>query len=74
MVLTPNVALRVDWSRAKARKTRWDEEVELLREEMRRVLRYLEWEKSRWENLRLDAAGRTDIASLVLSLPPAEAH
>ncbi|KAJ7873906.1 hypothetical protein B0H14DRAFT_2343923 [Mycena olivaceomarginata] len=55
-------SLRVDWSRAKARKTRWDEEVELLREEMRRVLRYLEWDKSRWEKLRQDAAGRTDIA------------
>jgi hypothetical protein len=60
--LIANIALRVDWSRAKARKTRWDEEVELLREEMRRVLRYLEWDKSRWEKLRQDAAGRTDIA------------
>ncbi|KAJ7689073.1 hypothetical protein B0H14DRAFT_3101092 [Mycena olivaceomarginata] len=28
-------SLRVDWSRAKARKSRWDKEVELLREEMR---------------------------------------
>ncbi|KAJ7030565.1 hypothetical protein C8F04DRAFT_1263687 [Mycena alexandri] len=41
-------SLRVEWARAKARKTRWDEEVNLLREEMRRVLRYLEWETQTW--------------------------
>ncbi|KAJ7040183.1 hypothetical protein C8F04DRAFT_912963, partial [Mycena alexandri] len=41
-------ALRVEWSRAKARKKRWEEEVELLREEMRRILRYLQWEQDRW--------------------------
>ncbi|KAJ7143254.1 hypothetical protein C8R46DRAFT_1167838 [Mycena filopes] len=42
-------SLRVEWARAKARKTRWEEEVNLLREEMRRVLRYLEWETNTWE-------------------------
>ncbi|KAK7055058.1 hypothetical protein R3P38DRAFT_2396582, partial [Favolaschia claudopus] len=31
-------AVRVEWSRAKARKDRWVEEVDLLREEMRRGL------------------------------------
>ncbi|KAJ7121225.1 hypothetical protein C8R46DRAFT_929168, partial [Mycena filopes] len=31
-------SLRVEWARAKARKTRWEEEVNLLREEMHRVL------------------------------------
>ncbi|KAJ7142169.1 hypothetical protein C8R46DRAFT_1233204 [Mycena filopes] len=41
-------SLRVEWARAKARKTRWDEEVQLLREEMRRVMRYLEWETGVW--------------------------
>ncbi|KAJ7917013.1 hypothetical protein B0H13DRAFT_2231523 [Mycena leptocephala] len=30
-------SLRVEWSRAKARKNRWEEEVNLLREEMRRT-------------------------------------
>ncbi|KAJ7029952.1 hypothetical protein C8F04DRAFT_916776, partial [Mycena alexandri] len=29
-----DLALRVEWARAKARKTRWDEEVHILREEM----------------------------------------
>ncbi|KAJ6475018.1 hypothetical protein C8R47DRAFT_986520 [Mycena vitilis] len=42
-------ALRVEWSNAKARKTRWEEEVNLLREEMRRVLRYLSWAASWWD-------------------------
>ncbi|KAJ7716210.1 hypothetical protein B0H16DRAFT_1801736 [Mycena metata] len=33
-------SVRVEWSKAKARKERWEEEVELLREEMKRVLRF----------------------------------
>ncbi|KAK7045173.1 CxC2 domain-containing protein [Favolaschia claudopus] len=37
-------SVRVEWSRSLARKTRWCEEVMLLREEMRRVLRYLAWQ------------------------------
>ncbi|KAJ7023335.1 hypothetical protein C8F04DRAFT_1271539 [Mycena alexandri] len=54
-------SLRIEWSRAKARKKRWEEEVELLREEMRRVLRYLEWEQGRWATLKVDSAARSDI-------------
>ncbi|KAJ6447661.1 hypothetical protein C8R47DRAFT_1231344 [Mycena vitilis] len=42
-------SLRVEWARAKARKTRWEEEVNIIREEMRRVLRYLEWDAGVWE-------------------------
>ncbi|KAJ7036232.1 hypothetical protein C8F04DRAFT_1258078 [Mycena alexandri] len=42
-------SMRIEWSRALARKTRWCEEVMLLREEMRRVLRYLEWQAGWWE-------------------------
>ncbi|KAJ7106506.1 hypothetical protein C8R46DRAFT_1240733, partial [Mycena filopes] len=41
-------SLRVEWCRAKARKRRWEEEVLILREEMRRVLRYLEWQAAWW--------------------------
>ncbi|KAJ7838429.1 hypothetical protein B0H13DRAFT_2367453 [Mycena leptocephala] len=43
-----HASMRVEWCRAKARKVRWEEEVLLLREEMRRVLRYLEWEAESW--------------------------
>ncbi|KAJ7078540.1 hypothetical protein B0H15DRAFT_788814, partial [Mycena belliarum] len=41
-------SIRVEWARAHARKERWTEEVMLLREEMRRVLRYLSWQSGWW--------------------------
>ncbi|KAJ6451563.1 hypothetical protein C8R45DRAFT_848371 [Mycena sanguinolenta] len=43
-------SIRVEWSRARARKTRWQEETELLQEEMR----YMEWQAVWWE-ARLEA-------------------
>jgi hypothetical protein len=42
----------VEWSKAKARKERWEEEVELLQEEMKRVLRFLRWRALWWETRR----------------------
>ncbi|KAJ7058422.1 hypothetical protein C8F01DRAFT_1303976 [Mycena amicta] len=42
--------MRVEWARAFARKSRWSEEVKLLEEEMRRVLRYLSWEADWWRS------------------------
>ncbi|KAJ7040223.1 hypothetical protein C8F04DRAFT_948763 [Mycena alexandri] len=45
-------SVRVEWSKAKARKERWEEEVELLREEMKRVLRFLRWRALWWEERR----------------------
>ncbi|KAF7289354.1 CxC2 domain-containing protein [Mycena indigotica] len=39
-----HTTMRVEWCRAMARKTRWNEEVMLLEEEMRRTLRYLQWQ------------------------------
>ncbi|KAJ7657040.1 hypothetical protein B0H17DRAFT_1185830 [Mycena rosella] len=47
-------SIRVEWARARARKVRWCEEVMLLREEMRRVLRYLNWQADWWR-------GRVDL-------------
>ncbi|KAJ6478376.1 hypothetical protein C8R45DRAFT_934146 [Mycena sanguinolenta] len=44
-------SVRVEWSRAKARKERW-EEVQLLREEMKRVLQFLRWRGAWWEARR----------------------
>ncbi|KAJ7701955.1 hypothetical protein B0H17DRAFT_1195153 [Mycena rosella] len=44
-----------------ARKSRWEEEVDLLREEMRRVIRYLEWQVTRWEEWRMATATCVDI-------------
>jgi hypothetical protein len=42
------IALRVEWANAKARKNRWEEEVKTAREEMRRIMRYLEFEVGSW--------------------------
>ncbi|KAJ7870131.1 hypothetical protein B0H13DRAFT_1634924 [Mycena leptocephala] len=43
-------SVQVEWSRARARKVRWEEEVLTLREEMRRVLRYLGWQSQWWRD------------------------
>ncbi|KAJ7301784.1 hypothetical protein DFH08DRAFT_723840 [Mycena albidolilacea] len=50
-------SIHVEWARAQARKERWEEEVMLLREEMRRVLRYLEWQARWWRD---QASRRSD--------------
>ncbi|KAJ7105451.1 hypothetical protein C8R43DRAFT_1140778 [Mycena crocata] len=52
-------SIRVEWTRARARKERWSEEVDTLREEMRRALRYLGWQEGWW---RERVALRTDVS------------
>ncbi|KAG0700257.1 hypothetical protein DFH29DRAFT_1070211 [Suillus ampliporus] len=42
-------SLRVEWCKARARAHRWGEEVLLLREEMRRVLAFFEWQAGWWD-------------------------
>ncbi|EIW53788.1 uncharacterized protein TRAVEDRAFT_134057, partial [Trametes versicolor FP-101664 SS1] len=46
--------LRVEWCKARARARRWAEEVELLQEEMRRVVLYHDWASRQWLE-RVDA-------------------
>ena len=43
-----NETLRVEWTTSFARLERWKEEVELLQEEMRRVVVFLEWKSRDW--------------------------
>ncbi|KAF9554491.1 hypothetical protein CPC08DRAFT_737663 [Agrocybe pediades] len=43
-------SMRVEWAQARARMKRWEEEVLLLREEMRRVLEYHKWKATWWES------------------------
>lgn len=38
------------------RAKRWEEEVELLTEEMRRILQFFEWEAHRWNELGKECA------------------
>ena len=40
--------LRVEWAKSRARANRGDEEVKLLKEEMRRVLAFLAWKSAWW--------------------------
>ncbi|KAG1847185.1 hypothetical protein DFJ58DRAFT_717237 [Suillus subalutaceus] len=42
-------SLHVEWCKARARAHRWEEEVLLLREEMRRVLAFFEWQAGWWD-------------------------
>ena len=44
-----SLALRVEWAKAKARADRWEEEVILLDEEMRRVLVFCGWKNTWWK-------------------------
>ena len=44
--------VRVEWAKLKARVARWDEEVLLLAEEMRRTLAFFTWKSSWWRSQR----------------------
>jgi hypothetical protein len=43
-----NEDMRVEWAQCVARADRWEEEVILLQEEMRRVVQFLEWRSRDW--------------------------
>jgi hypothetical protein len=55
--------MRVEWAKAHARVERWEEEIELLLEEMRRVPWYMKWKTQWWVD---QAAGRGDEVSPLL--------
>ncbi|OJA15604.1 hypothetical protein AZE42_13549, partial [Rhizopogon vesiculosus] len=42
-------SLRVEWCKARARAHRWEEEVQLLHEEMRHVIAFFEWHADWWD-------------------------
>jgi hypothetical protein len=44
--------VRVEWCKARARAMHWSEEVELLQEEMRRVLQFFGWQATWWDSQR----------------------
>ncbi|KAF7300835.1 hypothetical protein MKEN_01309400 [Mycena kentingensis (nom. inval.)] len=43
-------ALRIEWARTRARALRWNEELDLLEEEMRRILAFFSWRAEWWES------------------------
>ena len=56
----PEDILRSEWAQSRARVQRGKEEVSLLREEMRRVLTYLDW-RARWWSSKQEARKVEDI-------------
>lgn len=43
--------LRVEWGKSRVRAQRWNEEVYLLKEEMRRTRQFLAWRAREWESV-----------------------
>lgn len=58
-----NEDMRVEWAQCMARAVRWEEEVTLLQEEMRRVVQFLEWRSRDWF---LKADVRADTVALAV--------
>ena len=56
-------SMRVEWAQGLARAERWEEEGELLEEEMRRVIEYFEW-KSQWWREQASRRSGSDAALL----------
>jgi hypothetical protein len=52
--------LRVEWSKSQARKMRWEEEVQILQEEMRRTIVFYEWKEQWWLNQNPQARSGDD--------------
>ena len=59
-----NESMRVEWAKTRARKARWTEELLILQEEMRRVIRFQEWRAAWW---REQASVRNEADAALLS-------
>ncbi|KAG2094383.1 uncharacterized protein F5147DRAFT_747814 [Suillus discolor] len=42
-------SLRIEWCKARARRDRWGEEIQLLLEEMQHILLFLDWQARQWD-------------------------
>ena len=58
-----NECMRVEWTKARARMMRWQEEYLILQEEMRRVITWFEWKGTWWQN---QATRRTNVEAEIL--------
>jgi hypothetical protein len=56
-------SLQVEWAKCRARKERWEEEVLIIQEEMRRVIMYHQWRAQWWRD---QGKRRTDTDSATL--------
>jgi hypothetical protein len=55
-----NLALRIEWCKARARAHRWQEECLLLSEEMRRILAFFIWQENEWRSRAKSIPSRSD--------------
>jgi hypothetical protein len=60
-------ALRVEWCKAQARATRYEEEVQLVTEEMRRTLAFFNWFACDWEAKATTPAGYSGVDKRTLA-------
>ena len=51
------IALRIEWCKARARAHRWQEECLLIAEEMRRVVEFFKWQEAWWRSLSQSLSG-----------------
>ncbi|KAJ7170307.1 hypothetical protein C8R43DRAFT_1120735 [Mycena crocata] len=56
-----NEALRIKWAKARARRFRWREEVDLLEEEMQRIQEFFTWWAGWWTGLIGQRTGLNDV-------------
>ena len=69
------IGLQCEWVKSKARAERWQEEVLLVTEEMRRVLCFLEWKAEWWTaqgSTHIDVS--PDVADGILAYSAKQAH
>ena len=67
--------LRVEWSKSHERRSRWEEEVHLIQEEMQRTIIYYEWKESWWlEQAITHSAGDESIQQGVAAYAQKQAH
>ncbi|KAG1797493.1 uncharacterized protein HD556DRAFT_1431147 [Suillus plorans] len=68
-------SLRVEWCKARARRNRWSEEIQLLLEEMRHILVFLRWQGDSWDShatLRTD--GQPEYQEGLIAYARCQAH
>lgn len=58
------IALRIEWCKSRARAMRFTEEVQLLQEEMMRVLRFFRWQESWWRSNGPLIESKKDISNM----------
>jgi hypothetical protein len=69
-----SASLRVEWCKAQARAARYEEEVGLVIEEMRRTLNYFKWLANEWESRAASSPGSPSVDQVTVCGISAYAH